>query len=242
VYTAAEFDREVERQRGLHAPKACHCPKSDATPEQWAAHLDYRKVYTKKPEVRERKRSRREWAVYRARHSEKHREAERRRRSKPEIIAKATALRRDYRNRSDKDRIASMNRYRSLSPEQRLVRNEKRRAWENTKMRTDRQYSAAKSLRARIYHALKKGWKAARTIELLGCPVDECLSHIEGQWLPGMSWENWGVGRDNSTWHIDHITPVTAFDLTTEEGQRAAFSHKNLQPFWGSDNIRKGGA
>jgi hypothetical protein len=70
----------------------------------------------------------------------------------------------------------------------------------------------------------------------------QCLAHIEGQFLPGMSWDNWGVGRDNSTWHFDHIVPVTAFDLDTAEGQRLAFHYTNLQPMWGSDNIKKGGA
>jgi hypothetical protein len=203
--------------------------------------LDYRKVYTKSPEFRERRNARKESAAYRARHPEKAKELLKKYRSKPENIAKATASRKEYRKKSDKDRIAAMTRYRRLSPEQRLVRSEKRRAWENKRLLTDRQYAAAKSLRTRIYLALTKGWKAGRTIELIGCSVEECLAYIESQWLPGMSWENWGVGKDNSTWHIDHVTPVTAFDLTTEEGQRAAFSYKNLQPLWGSDNIRKGG-
>jgi hypothetical protein len=56
-----------------------------------------------------------------------------------------------------------------------------------------------------------------------------------------MSWDNWGQGIDNSTWHFDHIVPVTAFDLDTAEGQRLAFQYTNLQPMWGSDNIKKGG-
>ena len=48
-----------------------------------------------------------------------------------------------------------------------------------------------------------------------------------------MSWSNQG------TWHIDHRIPTSAFDLTNPIEQRACFHFLNLQPMWGSDNIRK---
>gem|GEM_PF-4500409 len=38
---------------------------------------------------------------------------------------------------------------------------------------------------------------------ILGCSFDEFKSHIEKQFLEGMSWGN----RDK--WHIDHILPVS---------------------------------
>jgi hypothetical protein len=49
-----------------------------------------------------------------------------------------------------------------------------------------------------------------------------------------MTRENHGI------WHIDHITPCTAFDLTDPEQQKKCFHYTNLQPLWASDNIRKG--
>jgi hypothetical protein len=52
-----------------------------------------------------------------------------------------------------------------------------------------------------------------------------------------MSWENYG----RKGWHIDHIRPLSSFDLTDAEQRRIAFHHTNLQPLWASDNWGKGG-
>ena len=90
---------------------------------------------------------------------------------------------------------------------------------------------------ARIRNALKKdaNQKAVGTIKLLGCTVQKAKEHIENQFLPGMSWENWG----KHTWHIDHIRPCASFDLTDPEQQKQCFHYTNLQPLWASDNLRK---
>jgi len=50
-----------------------------------------------------------------------------------------------------------------------------------------------------------------------------------------MAWNNYGVWG----WHIDHIRPISSFDLLDPEQQRAAFSYKNLQPLWASENLAK---
>lgn len=68
----------------------------------------------------------------------------------------------------------------------------------------------------------------------LGCTPAELKAHIERQFLKGMSWENRG------RWHIDHIRPLAAFDLTDPEQLRAACSFTNLQPLWARDNLAKG--
>lgn len=242
MYSAISFDEQVEALRGILPPRAFQRKKSDATPEEWAAHLDYRKKYTTTAEFRERNREKSNAANnrWRKQNPEQARALSRRayaRRDKAVLAAK----RRDYRKRSDADRLAAKARYGILSPEKQAERREKRRRWENARMQNDRQYAAAKALRTRLSLALKRNWKSGRTVELIGCSVKECLQHIESLWQPGMSWKNWGTGRNNSTWHIDHIVPVTAFDLATESGQRAAFHYTNLQPMWGSDNIKKGG-
>lgn len=100
---------------------------------------------------------------------------------------------------------------------------------------TDRQYAACKSLRSRMRYALRSQStkKSARTLQLLGCTAAELVFHLESQFLEGMSWTN------RTEWHIDHIIPVSAFDLTCEEGQRAAFHYTNLRPLWAHDNRAK---
>lgn len=79
-----------------------------------------------------------------------------------------------------------------------------------------------------------KGTARPRTSELLGCTDTEFRVYTESKFLPNMSWEN------RNLWHIDHIQPICSFDLTTLEGQKAAFHYTNTQPLWAVDNLRKG--
>lgn len=48
-----------------------------------------------------------------------------------------------------------------------------------------------------------------------------------------MTWSNQG------RWHIDHRIPVSAFDMDNVVERKAAWHYLNLQPMWGSENIRK---
>lgn len=91
------------------------------------------------------------------------------------------------------------------------------------------------SARSRIWASLKqvgrKKWGSVA--ELVGCTREEMISHIESQFQPGMSWSNHGE------WHIDHEIPLASFDLSTLDGQKAAFNYKNNRPMWSLDNIKK---
>jgi hypothetical protein len=78
--------------------------------------------------------------------------------------------------------------------------------------------------------------KSSKTIELLGCTAKEAKQHIESQFKDGMSWDNYGFYG----WHIDHIKPCAAFDLTDPEEQKKCFHYTNLQPLWWQDNLSKG--
>ena len=57
-------------------------------------------------------------------------------------------------------------------------------------------------------------------------------------WQKGMSWSNYGKGKDK--WTMDHIIPVSSFDLSNPEGQKKAFNYSNLQAMWYLDNLSKG--
>lgn len=102
--------------------------------------------------------------------------------------------------------------------------------WEN-----DIEYKIETALRNRVRLAIKHGTKAAHTIELIGCSIQDLKEHIESQFKPGMFWDNY----NHKTWHIDHIVPCAAFDLTNPIHQRVCFNWMNLQPLWSSQNIRK---
>ena len=61
------------------------------------------------------------------------------------------------------------------------------------------------------------------------------MTHLERQFLPGMTWGNRGE------WHIDHIVPLASFTFTSPDDPefRAAWALTNLRPLWAKDNIRK---
>lgn len=96
-------------------------------------------------------------------------------------------------------------------------------------------------MRATLVNLIKKGYKSNKTLEILGCSVEEFKLYIESKFLPGMTWENHGVYtlENPDRWHVDHIVPCSKFDLSNPEDQRKCFHYTNLQPLWGADNIKK---
>jgi len=75
--------------------------------------------------------------------------------------------------------------------------------------------------------------KSAGTIELLGCDAAYFQRHLESQFTTGMHWGQQGQ------WHLDHILPLAAFDLTDPIQQKYAFHWSNVQPLWAEQNLRK---
>ncbi len=91
------------------------------------------------------------------------------------------------------------------------------------------------SLRSRVRLAIGAGKKCAKTMELVGCSLEDLRKHIEKQFIDGMSWDNYGLYG----WHIDHRVPCSNFDLTDPVQQKQCFHYTNLQPLWAKDNLIK---
>lgn len=94
------------------------------------------------------------------------------------------------------------------------------------------------SITACIVQSIRKGSKASRkTIDLLGYSYETLKIHLERQFLPGMSWENYG----RHGWHIDHIVPVASFSYETPDDPefRVCWALTNLRPLWAKDNLVK---
>lgn len=89
-------------------------------------------------------------------------------------------------------------------------------------------------LSGRMRDALKGIHKSAKTMELIGCSIDEFKIHIESQFGPGMTWENY------PEWHLDHKIPCKSFNLADPLEQRICFHFSNISPMWGDENISKG--
>lgn len=112
---------------------------------------------------------------------------------------------------------------------------EKSKDWQR-KMKSDINFVTKKRLRGRVYVALKRGVKSARTMDLLGCTIEEFKAYFESKFTDGMTWDKYMKGGI----HIDHIVPCVLFDLTKEEQQRKCFHYTNMQPLWAIDNLVKG--
>ena len=173
------------------------------------------------------------------------------------------ANRDEINSRQRKRRAASPETYRAKerarikTPEQRAASVEKARRWQlenrdrylewvrkyrQRRIACDPIFKVKIAMRRRFYMALRNqvydGWniRSGEAVRLLGCTMAEFIKHIESLWTDGMTWGNWT--RDG--WHIDHIVPLSAFDLADAEQIKAACHYTNLRPLWATDNLQKG--
>lgn len=82
------------------------------------------------------------------------------------------------------------------------------------------------------------GSKGGRSWEkLVGYTLHDLLIHLEGQFKPGMTWDNYGL-----VWVIDHKVPKAWFvyNSTDDPGFKDCWGLSNLQPLWKSENDSKG--
>lgn len=80
--------------------------------------------------------------------------------------------------------------------------------------------------------------KNKSTLKIVGLNSwEDFKNYIESLFIEGMTWDNYGIGKNNETWHIDHITPISS--ATTEEEVYKLNHYTNLRPMWCSDNIKK---
>lgn len=155
----------------------------------------------------------------------------------------------------EKERIYRAGRRAEFSPEKRAAIREQKRLWsQKARSRERAKYNRLSRdwarrfrqtprgaiemrLRERLRKAVTryamKEVKAGSTMELVGCTREFLKGWIEAQFRDGMSWER--IGEI----HIDHVRPVSSFDLSNPEQQRACFHYSNLQPLWAIDNLRK---
>jgi hypothetical protein len=118
---------------------------------------------------------------------------------------------------------------------------EKRREYERARRANNIQARIAAVMRGRIRDAVRAA-NAGRcapgsAVRDLGCTIDAFREHIAAKFVSGMSWANWGRGPDR--WHLDHIRPLSSFNLTDPASFREAVHFTNYQPLWSGDNLRK---
>lgn len=90
-------------------------------------------------------------------------------------------------------------------------------------------------LRSRLRLAIKKKQKKGSAVKMLQCTIEELKLHLESKFQTGMNWNNWS----RKGWHIDHIKPLSSFNLEDEKELAEACHYTNLQPLWAIDNLKK---
>lgn len=138
-------------------------------------------------------------------------------------------------NRENREKKAELRKaWRAANPER---ANELARTRCLQRRQQDPNYKLRIQLRNRINTAIARAavFKSGRSAELLGCTIAHARAHLEAQFKPGMTWENYGP-----EWHVDHIRPCASFDLSDPAQQRACFHYTNLQPMWAAENLSKG--
>lgn len=113
-------------------------------------------------------------------------------------------------------------------------RGNRKKEWYSRKKVADKFFREKERIRYSILSSLKaKSFrKNGLAAKCLGCSKEEFVSHIEGQFVEGMSWEN------RSEWHLDHTIPLSAAKDLKEV--KRLWHHTNLQPLWGHENVAKG--
>jgi hypothetical protein len=117
--------------------------------------------------------------------------------------------------------------------------NERTKYYQKNRQRTDPEFAILIKLRKRLNNALK--YKKASTKELLGAELDVVLNHLQKtaeENYPGTDFDiNNYSGKE---WHIDHIRPLSSFNLVEESEQIKACHYTNLQILTAEDNFTKG--
>lgn len=106
----------------------------------------------------------------------------------------------------------------------------------------DVQFKLGTILRRRINKIVTRQQKGGSAVEDLGCSLEELKLYLEKQFYPNketgenMNWDNYGLFG----WHLDHVKPLSSFDLSKRKQFLKACHYTNLQPLWAKENIRKG--
>ena len=114
---------------------------------------------------------------------------------------------------------------------------ENKRNYEKTRKHNDPLYKLISNFRTAIYQVLKESnvEKNKHYFDILQYTPESLINHLESQFDENMNWENYGE------WHVDHKLPITSFNIEEmgDEEFMRCWSLDNLQPMWGTDNIRK---
>lgn len=125
------------------------------------------------------------------------------------------------------------------------------RTYENKKKRllTDIEFKLRNNVSSYIRIAINKNYQSIT--KYLPYNIEELKGHIEKQFEPWMTWENWGKydpitwnDKDQTTWkwQIDHIVPHSTFKYSSmqDDSFQQCWALSNLRPLSAKQNLLDG--
>jgi len=122
-------------------------------------------------------------------------------------------------------------------PVYKAIENAKRREYLKNNHKVTPLAKAKSNMRRRFRTALKRNnqSKSNKISTMIGCTWPFFYGWITSQFTKEMNWKNYGT-----VWHIDHITPLSFFDVCNQAHIKQAWHYTNLRPLEAEANIRKG--
>jgi hypothetical protein len=114
---------------------------------------------------------------------------------------------------------------------------ENKRNYEKNRKSNDPLYKLISNFRTAIYQVLKENnvKKNGHYFDILKYTPQQLIEHLEKQFSDEMTWDNYGL------WHVDHKHPISLYNIKEigDDEFLKCWSLDNLQPMWGSENIKK---
>jgi len=138
-----------------------------------------------------------------------------------------------YKNNIEKAKETSR-KYRKIYPDK--LKEWKKRYFQR-KIR-DPKFRLNNKIKIAIWESIKRNKNSHRWEYWVGYKLEDLIIHLENQFKPGMSWDNYG----KEGWDIDHIKPISSFNFTSYNDTefKECWALDNLQPLWAAENISKG--
>lgn len=97
------------------------------------------------------------------------------------------------------------------------------------------QVRARRTIKRRLKKIIGPNQTCLRHRELIGCSPKAFNEYLQSRFNELMTWDNYG-----RYWHIDHIIPCVAFDMTDPQQILQCWNYRNMQPLTGRENVMKG--
>jgi len=105
------------------------------------------------------------------------------------------------------------------------------KSWRNKKRKNDDFFRLSSNIRSSIGSSFRERnlSKTSKTVNILGCSIQELRIHIEEKWESWMNWGNYALynGELNYGWDLDHIIPIST--AKTKEDLIRLNHYTNLQ-------------